>query len=191
MPRIIRLADLPVVAWKNGGGSTREYAVHPVGAGFGDFGWRVSRAEIRAVGPFSKFEGVDRTLMMIDGAGLELIFPEATISLVVGAAPLSFAGETPVEARPLGGASTDLNAMTRRDNWRHEARRLDLKPGEILTATGQAWILIARAPCRVRVEGRYETLADGDALLGTEVRAIVAFYDLSPSQDKTRDFQHV
>jgi len=63
---------LPAVAWKNGGGSTRTVAVSPVGSGFDDFVWRVSIAEVGQSGGFSLFPGVDRTILLLDGAGMVL-----------------------------------------------------------------------------------------------------------------------
>ena len=38
------------VAWKNGGGVTREIAALPRGAGLNHFEWRVSTAEVRSAG---------------------------------------------------------------------------------------------------------------------------------------------
>ena len=40
------LATVPATPWKNGGGSTRELACWPLGAGMDAFGWRVSVATI-------------------------------------------------------------------------------------------------------------------------------------------------
>jgi environmental stress-induced protein Ves len=41
---VLRARDVPATPWKNGGGVTREIAVHPQGAGFDDFVWRLSMA---------------------------------------------------------------------------------------------------------------------------------------------------
>ena len=56
--------------WMNGGGETIEIAVSPEGAGLASFDWRVSMARVTQPGPFSSFTGVDRTLAILDGAGL-------------------------------------------------------------------------------------------------------------------------
>jgi environmental stress-induced protein Ves len=56
--------------WKNGGGTTIEIARSPEppeGAGLDDLDWRVSMARVDGPGPFSRFEGVDRTLAVLDG----------------------------------------------------------------------------------------------------------------------------
>ena len=58
--------------WKNGGGTTAEIAAFPDGAGFNAFDWRISLAEVASDGPFSAFPGIDRTLMLVEGARLAL-----------------------------------------------------------------------------------------------------------------------
>ena len=68
----LALSSLPATPWKNGGGTTREIAAFPPGAGLDDFGWRLSVAEVERDGPFSVFSGVDRTIVLLDGAGMRL-----------------------------------------------------------------------------------------------------------------------
>ncbi len=73
-PGVVRFA-LDAIAptpWKNGGGTTREIAVRPPGAGMDAFAWRVSVADIVADGPFSAFPGIDRQIALLDGAGVHL-----------------------------------------------------------------------------------------------------------------------
>ncbi|MGI4858448.1 MAG: HutD/Ves family protein, partial [Janthinobacterium lividum] len=67
-----RAATLAPVAWKNGGGTTSEIAVWPRAASFDAFVWRVSVAEIAQDGAFSDFPGVDRTIVLLSGAGMDL-----------------------------------------------------------------------------------------------------------------------
>ena len=64
--------------WLNGGGTTLEIAAEPVGARAGDaFAWRLSAATVGASGPFSSFPGYRRTLMLYEGAGIDLSFDHA------------------------------------------------------------------------------------------------------------------
>ena len=51
-PHRFDIAALAPVPWKNGGGSTREIACGPAGAGMDGFDWRASIATIAAPGPF-------------------------------------------------------------------------------------------------------------------------------------------
>ena len=60
MALILRARERIAVPWKNGGGLTREVAVHPKGSGFEGFDWRVSIAEVHAAGAFSCFAGIER-----------------------------------------------------------------------------------------------------------------------------------
>ena len=163
---IIRFAALAAVPWKNGGGVTREYAVHPEGAGLDDFEWRVSSAEIRQDGPFSRFEGIDRALVVLEGDGVELRFPDRLILLSPASDPLDFPGDSPVTARLTGGPVRDLNVMTRRASWRAEVRRTTLCSGQRAEMRGEANLFVAERACAVRIDGRPERLERGDAVLG-------------------------
>lgn len=106
--------------WKNGGGVTREIVCQPpsagVGAGMGDFDWRVSIAHIASDGPFSAFPGVDRVITLLSGGGVHLQSDDGQVihRLDVPLVPFAFAGETPIHARLLAGDCHDFNVMTRR-----------------------------------------------------------------------------
>ncbi|MGH8804698.1 MAG: HutD/Ves family protein [Polaromonas sp.] len=121
------LADLPATPWKNGGGSTREIACWPPGAGLDDFGWRVSIATIAAAGPFSVFEGVDRSIMLLDGDGVRLRSGDGRIDHLLDRPhrPFAFSGDAAIACTLLGGPSSDFNVMARRGRWRAELRVLD------------------------------------------------------------------
>lgn len=127
MTVLIPFAGLTAVPWKNGGGSTTEIAIEPVGAGFDDFDWRISLATIGDDGPFSLFPGVDRTLALVDGHGVTLDIDGVERVLVCNDEPVvAFPGEGRVYAKLNRGATTDFNVMTRRGRCRHQfgSRRL-------------------------------------------------------------------
>ena len=96
-PRIVRAESLARVPWKNGGGTTAEIADSPEGAGFDAFDWRISFAEVESDGPFSAFPGIDRTLMLVEGARLELAVEGVPHALAAPGDALSFAGEEPTK----------------------------------------------------------------------------------------------
>src|SRR5688572_25695921 len=97
--RIVRAADCRVMPWKNGGGTTTEIAVHPESAGLGDFLWRVSMARVESDGPFSAFPGIDRTLTILNGAGILLtVDGRDAIALTPDSAPFAFPGVAPAAA---------------------------------------------------------------------------------------------
>ncbi|MEX3812032.1 HutD family protein [Paraburkholderia sp. BR13439] len=121
---LIRGAELVAAPWKNGGGVTREVAAFPSpggGQGAGaDFVWRVSVADVAQAGPFSRFDGVDRTLVLLSGAGMLLdeLGDAGVMSTHVLRQPLDvarFSGETRIDARLVAGATRDFNLMVRRD----------------------------------------------------------------------------
>lgn len=105
--------------WKNGGGQTREIATHPPGAGFDDFEWRLSVADVARDGPFSAFAGIDRTIVLLQGAGMRLLYSGNGVEQLLDrpGAAFAFAGEMPIEAQLVAGATRDFNVMTRRGRW--------------------------------------------------------------------------
>ncbi len=115
--KILRPASYRVVPWKNGGGVTTELYVSPEDAGpeGKEFHWRVSIAEVARDGPFSRFGGYDRHIMLIDGNGMVLDGgPDGPIDLSRRYEPQSFSGDWNVTGRLIGGPVRDFNLMTRR-----------------------------------------------------------------------------
>ncbi len=122
-------ANFKRMPWKNGGGETAEIAIGPSDATAAGFDWRVSMARVAAAGPFSTFDGIDRTLAVLSGQGLRLTTDEIgtrrTVVLNVDSDPYRFAGEAIVSADLIDGAGvTDFNMMTRRASCSHALRRL-------------------------------------------------------------------
>jgi environmental stress-induced protein Ves len=133
--------------WKNGGGVTREIACCPPGAGMEDFEWRVSIATIAADGPFSLFNGIDRVIMLLQGAGMRLHSRDARIdhALDKPLMPFAFPGEASLDCTLLSGESQDFNVMTRREKLRAGVRilrgpqQIDRCPHGLLLAAQGAW----------------------------------------------------
>lgn len=111
-------AERSVQPWKNGGGRTIEIDVSPPAAGLGDFDWRISTASVAVPGRFSHFDGVDRTLAVIEGR-LELAIDGRVESIELSAAsrPHTFAGDIACVGTPIDGDVIDLNVMVRRGRW--------------------------------------------------------------------------
>lgn len=104
---------LPPVPWRNGGGITREIAVSPSGAGYTDFDWRLSIADIVQSGPFSSLPGVDRHFLMATEGSLRMIIDGRSRQLKRGS-DAAFTGEAEVSVEVLKGPTRNLNLMTRR-----------------------------------------------------------------------------
>ncbi len=101
-------------AWKNGGGSTEEVVISPPRSALSDFAWRVSIADVTRSGPFSAFEGVERIIMVVDGAGL-ILDVDGVDHTLGPMQPLIFSGDVVTSARLIDGPTRDINVMTRRD----------------------------------------------------------------------------
>jgi len=99
--------------WKNGGGSTLEFAVDPEGATLETgFRWRLSSAEVAQSGPFSSFPGMERWLLLLSGEGFEIDFgARGCARLREPLQPIRFQGDWPAWASLVGGPSTDLGLM--------------------------------------------------------------------------------
>jgi len=124
---IRRAQQHATMAWKNGGGITQELAVSPAGADFNDFVWRASIAEVNRDGPFSLFGGIDRTIVLLDGAGFTLELDRSEqYSLDQPYQPYCFPGERAVAATLRDGPTRDFNLMIRR---RAACGQLDIERG--------------------------------------------------------------
>jgi hypothetical protein len=143
MARILRSVAYVARPWKNGGGTTRDIAVSPPGASLATFDWRLSLAQVDRDGPFSRFDNVDRTLVLLSGA-MTLHERDRRIDLVRNE-PFAFGGELAIEATVVGGGSTlDFNVMTRRSRASHIARRESFsKQSKVETRAGRTIVLFA------------------------------------------------
>jgi environmental stress-induced protein Ves len=202
---LIRGADLAAAPWKNGGGVSREIAAFPSsgggqGAASADFMWRVSVADVAQAGPFSRFDGVERTLVLLAGAGMLLDeLGEAGVAAThVLREPLEIArfdGATRIDARLVDGATRDFNLMVRRDVaqgelqvWRSgtqpdAARSLDGDVVLLYCASGAVSAALAADPAQaVRLDAGDTLRIDGAAALactltgGGDVLAITIRY---------------
>jgi hypothetical protein len=137
----------------------------PSGGAGDDFLWRLSIATVHADGPFSTFAGIDRTIAVLAGRGMTLQL-ERTVSLRTESEPFAFAGEEPVYARVLEGATTDLNAMTRRGAFTHAMRRLQSDGRRLITAGADETTLVFGGETVVEAAGVVFEAGRFDALVG-------------------------
>ncbi|MBD0415419.1 HutD/Ves family protein [Oryzicola mucosus] len=148
--RRLRAESYRRMLWKNGGGETAEILAFPANASVSDFGWRISMATVASDGPFSVFEGIDRTLSILDGEGMALdIEGMGSHVLTKYTNPLSFLGDAPTWARLTNGPIVDLNVMTRRSHCRHRVRRLALSAPMTIVTTSAHTAIFATDLCHV------------------------------------------
>jgi environmental stress-induced protein Ves len=133
-------AERAASAWKNGLGVTYEVARRDDASGML---WRVSIAVCESACPFSRFDGVDRQLLVISGDPMRLIIDGREVIIGTGDPVLSFPGEASVDCAPLGKPTYDLNVMTRR---------------------GSASATVTHGPCPCTGEGVLVSLPSMDAV---------------------------
>lgn len=152
--------------WKNGGGVTFEIDRSPSTATFDDFDWRLSLAKVDRAGPFSRFEGVERVMAVIEGQLRLALDAAPPITLGELDSPVVFTGESAVFAEPLTPA-VDLNLMYRRGRCIGHMQRFGA--GEFALAqpeaAGQLIIFCVREPVHLLMGetrlafGRYDACA--------------------------------
>jgi environmental stress-induced protein Ves len=158
----LHAADFSRQAWKNGGGFTTQLAVDDAQP----WRWRLSLAEVRDPGPFSDFRGYERTIMLVEGAGMALTIDRgAPVELRRPHEPFVFDGGAATECALLGGPVKDLNLMVARDRARGSLAALDPDRfrGEALEAR---WTLVyaLRGWTRVTAGDTSLSLAPGELL---------------------------
>ena len=112
---VVRCDDIAPQPWRNGGGRTRELLTWPLA---GDWLCRISVADIERGGPFSSYPGIDRWLVVVEGAGVLLRLPEGVSTRLSSSPPLAFPGEAAPDCRLLAGPTRDLNLMSLRGRGR-------------------------------------------------------------------------
>ena len=143
--------------WKNGAGWTREIVRVP---GAAEWDWRLSIAEIEQDAPFSRFDGIERELVLLSGEGLRLRFDDGEVhELLPPHARLRFAGERGASGELVDGPTQDFNLM-----WRREAvdaqlwHRPLVGPMVVFAEPGSTWV--------VHVLGGHAHFADDSGLPG-------------------------
>jgi environmental stress-induced protein Ves len=117
MRRLIKSTDHRVMPWKNSQGMTAEIAIDPPDTPLDkSFRWRLSLAEVKADGPFSKFPGYDRTIMLMGGKAMILRFDDGRAERIDELhVPFHFSGDDDVRCWLIDGSVRDFNLIVRRD----------------------------------------------------------------------------
>lgn len=132
-------AQYRTMPWKNGGGSTTELVIRPEGASVSDpFLVRVSIADVATSGPFSRFPGCDRHLVVLEGAGMVLDVAGRALPLEPFR-PVFFSGDDAAEGRLVNGPVRDFNVIVDRArltatlsvSWLAAALHLDAPAGTL------------------------------------------------------------
>lgn len=165
--RHLAAAKYRTVPWRNGGGVTSEIAVEPEGATVDSrFLWRLSLARIDRSGPFSAFDGYDRTIALITGAGMVLNFGERGSARVdKPMQPLAFSGEWAPGCALIAGPTEDFNVMTDRQRIRHRVERLEASPTAHALQMAPTLAVFVVSGGTVSIDGGPMQLGSRDTLL--------------------------
>ena len=130
--RVSHLGDAKLVPWANGKGQTRELARREVN---GALLYRISVADVVEAGAFSRLPGLDRHLVLLNGAGFELEINGA-VRPVQPFVPVAFSGDDVAAAVHVSAASQDFNVMSARGKTRAEVAVKEAGFDEVLPETG-------------------------------------------------------
>ncbi|NQV99279.1 MAG: HutD family protein [Rhodospirillales bacterium] len=107
--RHLRASTYTAMAWKNGGGHTREIATCSDSAGLL---WRLSLADVTADGPYSRFPGMRRILTVTTGAGTRLMDTRSGNSqTALPLRPASFDGDQAIRGELINGPVQNFNVI--------------------------------------------------------------------------------
>jgi environmental stress-induced protein Ves len=110
MPRILSPAEFRTQPWKNGGGVTHEIVRWPDNEAYDV---RVSFAEVRAPGPFSRFPGYRRWSFLAAGAPVALGAGGVVHELVALGDRLEVGGDVAISCALPAGPTRLLNVLVR------------------------------------------------------------------------------
>jgi environmental stress-induced protein Ves len=157
--------DARRIRWRYDLGWTREIHAEPHADGDA-WVWRLSIAEIEQPAVFSRFEGVERELMLLAGDGLTLRFDDGQVSdLQPPHTRLRFSGDRGLEGLPAGVGVQALNLMWRPDrvdasSW----HRPIVGTMVVFVDPGECWLVHVLAG-HVRLPATERLLERGDTLL--------------------------
>jgi uncharacterized protein len=162
--RLLPATERHAVPWKNRGGVTSEIAVHPGGASLQDFDWRLSCAQVDSAGPFSRFPGIDRIIVILEGELSLQVAGEPAVVLSPESAPFGFPGDAATVGAPLAGTVHDLNVMTRRGRCSARVQRCLVEQRAKFSFTAMTTVVLAGAQLVMQAQERTMALARLDAL---------------------------
>lgn len=163
--RLLNISSLPAQPWKNGGGTTREVLCHPQHAGYEHFDWRISLAQIQTSGDFSRFPGIDRHILLIEGDNMQLIHDQH-IHVLHPFQPYAFAGEDKMACLLPLGPTQDLNLMLRRGRSQGSLQAWQGRNDSISLAAGTHFLYAPQGGYQLQAEANSWTLDTGQALIG-------------------------
>jgi uncharacterized protein len=172
--RVIHPIEHRPSRWKNGGGVTHEIVVEPPGESA--FVYRVSVAEVETDGPFSRFAGYDRHIMVIDGAGMTLdAGAHGRLELAPGA-PVTFSGDWDVTGSLRAGPVRDFNLIVDRARAGSWLRVRDVADTTVFGFRGTAILYVLTGALHEATQG--DTIVARDEEVTVHGRATLAIANI-------------
>lgn len=160
--RVIQVNEYRRERWRNGRGWTREIVRFPDSEAWQ---WRLSIAEIEQASAYSRFTGIERMQVLLEGNGLRLAFASgAQVGLEPPHGIARFDGDDEVIGAPVDGRAVAFNLM-----WRKTGVDADLWHRPLVGAMvvfidpGEAWaIYLVSGQARFADASGLPSLAAGD-----------------------------
>ncbi len=160
--RFFSLEDLPEEPWRNGGGVTRtlmrrDNGDKPL--------WRISVADLTGNAPFSRFEGLDRHSVLVEGHNVTLCGDWGAWSMSSVGDIARYPGELSVRTELGCALARFWNVMADRTHMRVDLR-VSTSPRETIARAGDGALMVLDGEVDVVVDGRAcATLTKNDGLL--------------------------
>lgn len=181
LSRILPANEYRRTRWQNGAGWTREIHAELAAGNAGEvataietatgapaWDWRISIAEVTAEASFSRFDGVDRELVILAGEGLRLRFADGELrELHMPYQQHRFAGEREVTGEPVHGPTQDFNLMWRRDRFAADLWRRPMVGAMVVFAEPRSsWVVyLLTGSARFADDSGLPPLAAGDTAI--------------------------
>ena len=143
--------DFQTLPWRNGLGSTVELTSESL-EGHEAFSWRLSIASVANDGTFSDFSGYDRTLLLLEGAGITLNNPNgSSIELNSPLDCAHFKGEDLIDASLHDGPIKDFNVMTLRSICTSRVTAITEKSEPLIQINAEKLLVYSIKPIKIQI----------------------------------------
>ena len=137
--------------WRNGLGSTVELLAETPNKNEA-FSWRLSIASVANDGPFSDFSGYDRTLLLLEGAGITLNKPNGSFKVLNSSFDYAnFKGEDLIDATLHNGPIKDFNIMTLRSICTSSVTAIDETSESLLNINADKLLVYSIKPVNIQI----------------------------------------
>ncbi|NNP69571.1 HutD family protein [Acinetobacter sp. Ac_5812] len=165
-------ADYQQMLWKNGAGYTIELA-RSDGDSLDAFDWRISMADVKTSGDFSKFNGMQRILTVLEGAGIILNIDDDSEHLKT-LESAQFSGDSTTSCELSDGPIRDFNLIYNPEKWRSRYQWIfDSASAEIFSSADLIFIFNQSSePLEIAVDRQIFRLAHQQSLKIEQQKAL-------------------